>query len=110
MSTDNADITAGEQTDLLDGLKSLLEKQIELAGQGRISDVEVLSRQAHSLVEKIARTGAAERVEFKDRREQLQKLYEKLRLSIAAQKAEVCRKLTQVRHGKKTVQAYRRNI
>jgi len=39
-----------KQTHLLDDLQDLLEKQIELAQQGNISGVEVLSKQANSLV------------------------------------------------------------
>ncbi|MHC4601720.1 MAG: hypothetical protein ACYS6W_00160 [Planctomycetota bacterium] len=103
MSTD-------KQTHLLDDLQSLLEKQMELVQQGNISGVEVLSKQAHSLVGEIAQTGILELRGFKKRRERLQKLYESLLLAITAQRAEAARELSQVRKGKKTVEAYRSNI
>jgi len=103
MSTD-------KQIHLLDDLQSLLEKQIELAKQGNISDVEVLSKQTSSLVEKIAQAGIIELAEFKNRREQLQKLYKDLCLAVTAQRADVTEKLSRVRKGKKTIETYRNNI
>ena len=105
MSTD-------KQIHLLDGLQSLLEKQIELARQGNPAGgrIEVLSKQAGSLVEKIARGGILELAEFKNRREQLQKLYKDLCLAITAQKDDTAEKLSRVRKGRKTIQTYRNNI
>ena len=103
MSTD-------KQTHLLDDLQSLLEKQMELAQQGNISGVEVLSKQANSLVRKIAQTRILELREFKNRREQLQKLYDSLLLAITAQRAEVAGEISRVRKGKKTIEAYHSNI
>ncbi len=103
MSTD-------KQTDLLDDLQSLLEKQMELARQGNIRGVVVLSKQANSLVRKIAQTRILELREFKNRREQLQKLYDSLLLAITAQSAEAAGELSRVRKGKKTIGVYRSNI
>ena len=108
MSTDEQ-IHLGPES-LLDELQSLLEKQIELAQQGNISGIEVLSRQAGSLVEKIAQMRIPESAEFKSQREQLQKLYKELCLAIAAQRADICERLSWVRKGRKTVEAYRNNI
>jgi len=95
---------------LLDELQSLLEKQIKLARQGNISNVEVLSKQAGSLVEGIVRAGILGLAEFKSRREQLQKLYKELCLAITAHRAETGEKLRRVRKGKRTIVAYRDNI
>jgi len=103
MSTD-------KQIYLLDELQSLLEKQIKLAQQGNISGVEVLSKQASSLVGKIAQTGILELRELKKRRERLQKLYDSLLLAITAQRAEVAGEISRVRKGKKTIEAYHSNI
>jgi len=103
MSTD-------KQIHLLDDLQSLLEKQIELVQQGNISGVEILSKQASSLVVEIAQTGILELREFKNRREQLQKLYDSLLLAITAQRADIAEKLSRVRKGKKTIGIYRSNI
>ena len=103
MSTD-------KQTHLLDDLQSLLEKQMELAQQGNISGVEVLSKQANSLVGKIARSRFPESSEFKSRHEQLRKLYQDLCLALTAQQAETTEELSRVRKGKKTIETYRNNI
>jgi hypothetical protein len=90
----------------------LLEEQIKLAQRGNPASrrIEVLSKQANSLVGRIVQSGILESAEFKNRREHLKKLYDTLRLAITAQKADVCEKLSWVHKGKKTVRAYRRNI
>jgi len=103
MSTDN-------QIHLLDELQSLLGRQIKLARQSNIGDVEVLSKQAGSLVEKITQTGIFESAEFENRREQLGKLYKDLCLALTAQRAETGEKLSRVRKGKKTIETYRNSI
>ena len=113
MTTNNTEVTNENQVHLLDELQTLLEKQVELARQGNIREVEVLSKQAGSLVEKIIQTGThdcPEAVLKAEQREQLGKLYEDLCLAISAQKAGVCTELKQVRKGKKTIQAYRSHI
>ena len=99
-----------EQIHLLDKLHGLLEKQIELARQGNINKVEILSRQAGFLVGKIAQTGVLELPEFKNQQGQLQKLYEDLCLAVTAQKAGTVEQLCRVRKGKKTIEVYRSNI
>jgi len=99
-----------KRTDLLDGLQSLLEKQIELAQQGNISGVELLSKQAGSLAGRIVRAGILEQPEFKNRREQFKKLYGCLCLAVTAQRADVCEKLRRVRKGRKTIETYHKNI
>jgi len=103
MSTD-------KQIHLLDDLQSLLEKQTELAQQGNISEVEVLSKQAGSLVAEITQAGFLELAEFKNRRERLQKLYDGLCLAFAAQKASVAEELNRVHKARKTIGTYRSNI
>jgi exosome complex RNA-binding protein Rrp4 len=112
MSTDSVEIIADEQVHLLDELQSLLEKQLELAHQGNPASEQmyVLSRRTDSLVEKIAQTGILDSVELQCRSEKLQKLYEGLCLVIAAQKANVCEELSQIRRGRKTIGTYRNNI
>jgi len=101
---------SAEPESLLDDLQNLLEKQMKLIQRGRISDVELLCRQADSLVNDINRTGILERAEHKNRREQLLTLYNKLCLAITAQKADVSEKLSRIRKGKKTILAYRNNV
>ncbi|MHC4721680.1 MAG: hypothetical protein ACYS6I_03115 [Planctomycetota bacterium] len=94
----------------LDELQSLLERQIELARQGSIIEVEALSEQATSLAGRLAQSGILESGKFRNRRERLQKLYEDLRLAITVQKVDAFAELRRVRKGRKAVEAYRNNI
>jgi len=110
MSADSVEIIPDGQIHLLNELQSLLEKQIELARKGKINEIEVLSKQAGSLVGEIARSVVFESAEFRSRREQLRKLYQNLCLALAAQQAETAEKLSQVRRGKKTIEVYRNNV
>ncbi len=110
MSTDSDEIIPDEQIHLLDELQNLLEKQIELARQGNINEIEVLSKQASSLVVEIARSEVLESSEFKSQREKLRKLYQDLCLALTAQQAETSEELSRVRKGKKTIATYRGNI
>ncbi len=110
MSTDSDEIIPDEQIHLLDELQNLLEKQIELARQGNINEIEFLSKQASSLVEEIARSEVLESSEFKSQREKLRKLYQDLCLALTAQQAETSEELSRVRKGKKTIATYRGNI
>jgi len=99
-------MTADKHIQLLDSLRSLLEKQIELIQQGNISQVEALGSQANSLVEEIAQSGILQRAEFEDRRKQLQKLFDSLRLALAAQKADTAERLSRLRKGKRLLGVY----
>ncbi len=110
MSTDSVEIIPDGQIHLRDELQSLLEKQIELARQGNINEIEVLCRQAGSLVGKISRSGILESSEFKSQHEKLRKLYQNLCLALTAQQAETAEELSRVRKGKKTIETYRSNI
>ena len=103
MSTD-------EQIHLLDDLQSLLEEQIKLTRQGNISGVEVLSRQADSLVKEIAQTRILELPGFEDQQQRLRRLYDSLCLAITARKSGIAEELSRLRRGRKTVEIYRNNI
>ena len=94
----------------LDVLENLLESQIELAQQGNIGDVELLRKQADSLVEKITQEDFLESPEFQNRREKLKKLYGNLCLALTAAKADTSAKINQVGKGRKTIKTYRSNI
>jgi len=100
-------MAAGDRIQLLDKLEALLERQIALAQEGKISAVEMLGKQANSLVTRIAETKIPEQPEFQDRRNRLQRLYDSLCLALTAQKADVVAKLGLIRKGKKTLDAYR---
>lgn len=107
MSTDKQTSQPSSQ---LDDLHDLLEKQIKLARQGNISKLEVLSKRCGHLVDKVVRAGILESVGLGNRREQLQKLYRELHLTVAAQKAEDAENLSRIRKGKKTLAAYHSDI
>jgi hypothetical protein len=106
----NTDKQTSQFSPKLDELQSLLERQIELARQGSISEVESLSEQAGSLVGEAAQWGILKSVEFENRRERLQKLYKDLCLTITGQKAGASAELSRLRRGRRTVKAYRNNI
>ncbi len=113
MSTNHSELIDNNEIHMLDELRAMLEKQVEKARQGNIKDVELLSKQVGSLIEKILQTGILDPADpgfNKVRREQLQKLYEDLCLAVAAQRAVVREELSRVRKGKKTIQAYRGHI
>ncbi len=94
-------------------LRYLLEKQIEMARQGNINDVEILGEQVGFLVEKIAQTGILELADpafNAGQRERLAKLYDSLCLAITAAKTETSEKLNRVRKGRRTIETYRSSI
>ena len=95
MSADSVEIIPDGQIHLLNELQSLLEKQIGLARQSNINEIEVLSKQASSLVGKIARSGVLESSEFKSQHEQ------DLCLALTTQQVETAEELSRVRKGKK---------
>ncbi|MHC4361729.1 MAG: hypothetical protein ACYSTZ_02790 [Planctomycetota bacterium] len=98
-----------EQEHPLDRLQNLLEKQIEAAQEGSLTNVELLSKQADSLVGQIADSDILGHSELRGRREHLQKLYDNLCLAITAQKGHVSEKLTRIRRARKTLETYHRN-
>jgi hypothetical protein len=107
MSTDKE---KSEFSSKLDKLQSLLERQIELARQGSISEVESLSKRADLLAGQLRRSAILESDEFRNRRERLHRLYEDLRLALTVQKADAFAELRRVRKGRRAVGAYRNNI
>ena len=110
MSTNTVEIIPDEQIYFLDELQKLLEQQIGFARQGNVTEIEALSTQSSTFVDKIARSGILESAEFKSRREHLRSLYQDLYLALTAQQAESSKELSQVRRGKKTINTYRHNI
>ena len=109
MSTNSVEIIQDEQI-YLKKLQNLLVKQIGLARQGNVNEIEALSKQSSSLVGKIARSGILESPGFTNQRELLRKLYQDLYLALTAQQAENAKELSRVRMGKKTIAIYGSNI
>ena len=96
--------------DLLDQLQNLLQQQIELAQQGEIEKVQVLTEKAGSLVQQITKTGALQCPQLQDKRRQLQKLYHRLTLTATAHRAQLMDQLGRIRAGRKTLRAYRASV
>jgi hypothetical protein len=109
MSTDGSEIIPDEQI-YLNELRNILEKQIGLARQGNVNEIEALSKQTSSLVGKIAKSGILELAEFNSQRKLLRKLYQDLCLALTAQQAENNKELSRVRKGKKTITKYGGNF
>jgi hypothetical protein len=95
---------------LLDKLKNVLQKQIELAKRGNIGEVETLVKQAGLLMEGVSELRILELPEYKNYREKLQGLYKELCLILTEQKAGLAEELSQIRKGRKTIEVYRDNI
>jgi hypothetical protein len=108
----NADTIPDEKHYLLDELQSLLEEQIRLTHRGNLPNkhFELLSRKTVLIVEKITQAKILQRPEFENRRKHLQKLYQQLSLIIAAQKADITKRINRVRKVKKTMGVYRNDI
>ena len=112
MSINSTNVIIEESTNLIDELQDLLEQQIELAHKGDPGGkrFEELSLRTDFLVEKIARAGIPESEQFKDRREQIKKLYDSLYPTVATQKVATAKHLGRVQKGRKTIATYRNNI
>jgi len=102
-------MTNSEQIHLVDDLQGLLEKQIEFAVKGDLDGVERIGSQTRSLVEKLSPTGVLKKPGFEKKRQQIEKLYERLLLMFTVQKNQVGGQLKRISKGKKTLKAYRVN-
>jgi hypothetical protein len=109
MNMESFENNLDEQRQLLRSLQHLLQKQIEMAHQGDIGGVSMVSKQAGDVAKKIAQRIILEKVTFKNQREQLRRLYADLCLILATEKADVAGRLNHIRKGKKTIKAYRSN-
>ncbi len=95
---------------LLTRLQGSLQKQIELARQAKIGEVETLALQTGDIADEIARTGILKLAEFAGKREKLAKLYRDLSLTLNDRKDEIRSQLNRIRRGKKTLGVYRSNL
>lgn len=95
---------------LLDKLQVVLRKQIELARQGDVGEVETLVEQAGLLMEEINDLGILELPGYKNYRGKLQRLYKELCLILAGQKAGISGELSQIRKGRRTIKTYHSSV
>ena len=103
-------MTEQEQTRLLDELQGLLERQNDVARQGRLSELEVLCEKTEQVAEQIARAGTLKLPEFAPWRRRLARLYEELRLTLSDQRDEVVKEMNRIRRGRRTIGVYRDSI
>lgn len=94
----------------IESLKTLLTKQLKLARQGSISDVEASISQSDILVRQISDAGIPKMQEFKEQRQELERLYKSIFLALTTQKDDTAEQLKQVRKGKRTIEVYRKSI
>jgi hypothetical protein len=92
-------------SDLLCELQLLLDTQMDLMGQGRITEVEKLARRAGQLVErlredKLPETGKAAMMDS----------YRRLALTLAAGRDDVHREMKHLRHVRRVIRTYRERI
>ncbi len=102
-------MSTNKQVYLLRDLQSLLEKQKEMVRRSDFHGFEVLTEQAGSIVNEIAKTKVLEQTEFNGQRERLAKLYKELALMVTAQKERVGKQLQMISEGKRALEAYRDN-
>lgn len=91
---------------LLDNLKNLLEKQIEMARKSNFRRVEELTMQADSIVATIIGTKTFERSDFDAARNNISSLYKRLELILETGKNSVKKQQRQVSDGRKMLQTY----
>jgi len=87
-------------------LQLLLEKQVTLAQNGNIQEVEKLTQQTEKLIDQMLRSQILELPESKSILEDVARSYNKLILIIQAQKSRTEKQILDVNKGKKTIQAY----
>jgi hypothetical protein len=95
---------------LLEELENLLKRQIDLAQRGSLADLLKLAGSCEAMVAEAAKTGLAEKPEYKNAMERLGGLYRRLQLVLSAQQNAAAEQLRAVRKGKKTLSAYRNNV
>jgi hypothetical protein len=100
-------VNEDERLSLLDNLRLLLEKQIEMARIGDFHAVEDLVEQAGSIIDEISKTNCHQRPQFISQREHITGLYKKLELMLASTKDSISKQLSQAGNVLKTLDVYR---
>jgi hypothetical protein len=95
-----------KQTDIMDNLEKVLQKQIELTLQGNFKAVEKLTEQAGCEIKKILSQKLTEIPDFENKRKNILKMYEKLNLMLSAEKEIVKGQQRMADNVRKTLSAY----
>ena len=112
MKTKILETAKNEDVILLNRLTRLLEEQINIVLHSDITGKKVddLIDQTQLLVKEIAQKHLLRKEQFAEQREHIKRLFNNLNLAVIAQKNETEKQLNHVRKGKKTIDAYQRNI
>ena len=103
--------TSDEREHLLNDLHNVLEKLLRLTHQGDSTNEQfsALTAKAGTLVGTIAHLGFVDSEVYKHKIDKVRELYKTLFLVLAAEKADISEKLSQIRKGRKIISVYRTN-
>jgi hypothetical protein len=94
----------------VDELEELLREQLGLARKGNINEMEILADKTHKLIKQISESKFIAGRQFKERRNNLERLYSQICLALSVQMDDVSQALDKIYRGKKTITLYRDNI
>ena len=106
MVSESQDVHMPQPADLSEQLGNLLTRQIHLARQGKVVEVERLTPQVDALVAQMASVSTDRPALEASQKDRLMEQYEELTLTLQAQRADVQARLKQVREVKRTISAY----
>lgn len=115
MITEDA-ATAGKKVDtqrlrsMCRELTTLLQQQLTSARHGNLAELETFLSKADHLVRQIGRAGVLELDDFAEEKQQLEKSYRQLCLSLTDQGSRTRCELDALRKARKTLATYRINV
>lgn len=95
---------------LIKDMRDMLAKQTAMAIQGDMDGVEALLSDTENLMQKIAELKVTDSASLMDKKNELQRMYEKLILIIAGHKNETFQELTKTRKSKAVLGVYKKDI
>lgn len=102
----NTDLCESQIQDLIE----LLLRQITLARQGKIEQVEILAVKSGELVKNIANTGVSHLRQAEHLNEQVKSLYGELSMILADWRSRTTEEIKEIRQGRRMIRAYRRGV
>jgi hypothetical protein len=99
--------TNNKDSQLLDELHAVLEKQTKMARKGNLTSIEELTPKADEIVKEISRTSNLEQIKLTNRWKRLEDVYKQLSLILASHKYTIEQQIRQIREGRKTLRAYK---
>lgn len=102
-------MTIHDPINSLDDLQTLLKKQIEMAKKGNYRNLENLAQETGNIIEQIVKTKNLHQPDFKNKFDDIAKLYNKLQLMLAGEKSNLSTRLKKITNVRKTLTAYSTN-